>query len=197
MASDVALVQQLAYALQLGLGVVFSVAAVPKLRRPTDFARTVAGYKLLPSRLIAVATTGLIAVESFLAIAFLSGWMRGVALPLAMFILVVFAIGVAINLRRGKRIACGCFGSGGEPISARSLVRLSILLTAVVLLAVMPASTTTVATLTERGLAGATYLVQVGGTTCFLLLAATWMLSLPEVSFTLRHLRRNPNMERG
>lgn len=192
MVSDMALVQQLAYAVQLGLGVVFLVAAVPKLRHPATFARTVAGYRLVPRHLIPAATAGLIAVESFLAIAFLSGWMRAVAIPLAMFILVVFAAGVTINLRRGQRIACGCFGSGEEPISARSLVRLSFLFTAVVLLAVMPASAVTVATLAQQGLSGVVYLVQVGGTTCFLLLAATWLLNLPEVTFALRHLRQNP-----
>jgi hypothetical protein len=159
---------------------------VPKVRRPAQFAGTVAGYGILPRRLVPAATLGLIAVESFLAVAFLSGWMTAIALPLAIVMVVVFAAGVTVNLRRGRRIACGCFGSDGEPISARSLARLSVMLAAVAVLAAMPASTVTVATLADRGASGAAYLVQVGGTTCFLLLAATWALNLPEVVSTLK-----------
>ncbi len=186
-----ALVQQLAYALQLALGVVFAAAAAPKLRHPGAFARTVAGYRLLPRRLVPAAAVALIIVESFLAVAFLSGWLRAIALPLAMLVLVVFASAVIVNLRRGHRIECGCFGSGGERISARSVIRLFVLLAGVGLLAIGPASTT-ITTLAQRGGSGAAYVVQVGGTTCFLLLAVTWLLNLPEVVSTLRQLRRDP-----
>jgi hypothetical protein len=130
-----------------------------------------------------------VAIECFLAFAFLTGWMTPAALLLAAATLLAFAAAVAINLRRGRRIPCGCFGGESERISGRSLVRLSMLLAAVLLLAVVPASRVTVTTLPENGLSALAYLVEAGSVALFLVLAGAWLLSLPELVFTLRQLR--------
>jgi hypothetical protein len=179
---------QLSYALQLGLGVVFTAAALPKLRHPAAFARTVAGYRVLPRPSTTVFVLAAIASESFLAVAFPTGWAIPVALPLAAALLAIFAVAVAINLRRGRRIACGCFGGESESLSGRSLARLATLLGGVVLLVAFGRSPLTARELWSEGASALGYLVQVGGVSAFLLLAAAWLLSLRELAFVLRHV---------
>jgi Methylamine utilisation protein MauE len=187
--SELDLTRDLAYSLQLSLGCVFLLAALPKLSRPGVFTRTIAEYRLVPRPIAGAVALVVIATECFLAFAFVTGWMTPAALLLAATTLLAFSAAVAINLRRGRRISCGCFGGESERISGRSLVRLSMLLAAVLLLAVVPASRVTLATLPESGPSALAYLVEVGGVALFLVLAGAWLLSLPELVFTLRQLR--------
>lgn len=184
--SDLDVAAHLSYALQLSLGIVFMFAAVPKLRHPTTFRRTIAAYRVLPRDLVPSFATLAIAIESFLALAFLTGWMVPIALSLAALILALFSVAVGINLRRGRRIPCGCFGGQNEDISSRSLSRLSMLLGAVLLLTLMRRSAVTVDTLVGEGVSALAYLVQAGGVAGFLILAGAWLLSLPELLFILR-----------
>jgi Methylamine utilisation protein MauE len=179
---------QLSYALQLSLGVVFTAAALPKLRHPAAFARTVAGYRLLPRAPTGVLAFTVIAIESFLAVAFPTGWAIPIALPLAAVILTSFAVAVAINLRRGRRIPCGCFGGESEALSGRSLARLATLLGGVLLLAALGRSPLTAGKLASEGTSALAYLVQIGGVSAFLVLGVAWLLSLPELAFVLRRL---------
>jgi putative oxidoreductase len=189
-APDLDLARHLAYALQLNLGLVFLLAAIPKVRDPAAFTRTVVEYRVLPRAVAAILAPATIAGELFLGLAFLSGWLTEVALPVAGALLVAFSAAVAINLRRGQRVPCGCFGAASERISARSLVRLGLLLAGVVVLVVMPAAEITVASLADEGVLVLAYLVEVGSVALFLILAATWLLSWPELAFTLRRLGR-------
>jgi hypothetical protein len=180
--------EQLSYAVQLSLGVVFTAAALPKLRHPAAFARTVAGYRLVPRALTGVLAFIVIAIESFLAVAFPTGWAIPVTLPLAAVILTSFALAVAINLRRGRRVPCGCFGGESEAVSGRSLARLGTLLGGVLLLAALGRSPLTAGKLASEGASALAYLVQIGGVSAFLVLGVAWLLSLPELAFVLRRL---------
>jgi Methylamine utilisation protein MauE len=173
---------QLAYAVQLSLGVVFLLAALPKLHDRKTFARIVARYRLLPRWLTRPFALAVIANESFLATAFLTGWLLPIALPLAAAVLVLFAAAVALSLRRGRRIPCGCFGGGDESVSARSLARLGTLLAGVVVVAAVRPAGVTVAALVREGAPALRYLVGVGGVAAFLFLATLWLLSLPELA---------------
>jgi Methylamine utilisation protein MauE len=173
---------QLAYAVQLALGIVFTLAALPKLRSWRAFAHTVARYRLLPRRLVRPFATAAVATESFLAVTFVTGWLLPVALPLAATALALFAVAVGVNLRRGRRIPCGCFGGEGERISARSLARLGVLLAGVVLVAAVRPAGVTVTALVREGAPALRYLAGVGGVAAFLFLATAWLLSLPELA---------------
>jgi len=114
--------------LQLALGGVFLVSSAGKLRHPTAFLRGVAEYEILPTPLAYAFGAALIPAELFVAVALLSGFAVGIALPLATALLLVFGVAVAINLRRERDLLCHCFGSlGGERLSARSLVQLSLM----------------------------------------------------------------------
>jgi hypothetical protein len=173
---------QLAYAVQLGLGIVFLLAAIPKLRDRATFARTVARYRLLPRRLTRAFAVAVIATESFLAAVFLTGWLLPIGLAAAAAVLMLFAAAVALSLRRGRRIPCGCFGGEDESVSARSLARLGTLLAGVVVVAAVEPTGVTVAALVREGAPALRYLVGVGGVAAFLFLATLWLLSLPELA---------------
>jgi hypothetical protein len=179
----------LAYGIQLSLGTVFLVAVVPKLRRPRAFAETVVRYGVVSAQRSHAIAVLLIAIESFLAFAFLSGWLLGVAVLLAAVTLIVFFGAVAVNLRRGRSIPCGCFGEADEHISGRSLIRLTGLLAAVISVALLAgfsrAPTVTIASLLSDGAAGFAYLVEMAGVAGFLIVAGMWLLNLPELMSVL------------
>lgn len=188
---DFGTTQHFAYVLQLSLGIVFMLAAIPKLHHPAAFTRTLQDYELVPRAITRALAASVVAIEAFLAVAFLTGWMTAIAVPLAASVLLVFSAAVAVNLQRGRRVACGCFGGASERISLRSLVRLSMLLSALLLLAAMPTSPVTVDALIDEGRSAFAYLVQMGSVAAFLIIVAVWLLNLPELFFTPRHLCRH------
>lgn len=184
--------QDLAYALQLLLGVVFLVSVMPKLRRRDEFRRIVAGYDVAP-RWAAVVAPAVIAVEGLLALAFLSGAFIGIALGFALVLIAVFALATGVNLRRGRRIDCGCFGGPGEQISGRSLVRLGAIASVVVVLTVGmltdAVAPTTLAWLASHGVASVAYVVATLGLSVFFIVVSLWALHAKDLAFALRRGR--------
>jgi Methylamine utilisation protein MauE len=183
----------LVYVLQLALGVTFLLAAVPKLRRPRTFAVTVRDYGIVPGRGAVVLAPVLVLLESFLAVALLTGWAAGIAVVLAAGTVVAFAAAVAVNLRQGRIVSCGCFGDPAEKISARTLVRLALLLGGCVLLAVATASTSagfvTLGSLPAGGDGALASVVELAAGAAALVAAALWLLSLPELVTVARAAR--------
>lgn len=172
-------------ALQLLLGVVFLVAAVGKLRNPARFEAALREYELVPSVLIGATAGGLVALEAFVGISLLSGWALPVGLPMAGGLLLGFALAVGINLRRGRDVQCGCFGSAAERISMRTLARLGMLILAVVILTVVrlvadPVPLTMGSVITD-GIPALNRLMFTAAFATFLALLATWALHLPEM----------------
>jgi hypothetical protein len=196
LSANMDLLTRVAHAFQLSLGLVFLLAVLPKLRAPRVFASTVAEYRLAPRAVTPALARGLIAVEAFLALALLSGVLVELSAPLALVTLSVFAAAVGINLRRKRKIDCGCFGAGGETISRRSLGRLAMLLRAAALvtvatsiMAVAPMSLTSL--LSGKG-PGIDQLVETGGLSLGLLLVGMWLLHLPELWSVIGIQRRSP-----
>ncbi|HEX8758020.1 MAG TPA: MauE/DoxX family redox-associated membrane protein [Steroidobacteraceae bacterium] len=103
----------------------FAVAGAHKLRARAAFAETLAGYRLLPERLVAAASVILPAFECLVAAGLLApvSWapagLAGSALLLA------YAAAIGINLLRGRRhLDCGCLGPrGGGMISGALVLR--------------------------------------------------------------------------
>jgi hypothetical protein len=178
------------FSVQLGIGIVFLLSAIPKLRQPHAFVQSVAEYKILPTLVARGFGLLLIPLEAFLAIAFLTGWMTNLAIPLGAMLIIAFLVAVGVNLRRRRRIACGCFGNAREQISFRTVVRLCLLLAAALFLFVaknildtwLPDLTTTVVT---SGML--VYVLLPALQAIFLLLIAAWVLSLPELASIVRY----------
>jgi hypothetical protein len=182
----------IAFASQISLGIVFALSAWPKLRHPLAFAQNVKDYKVLPAPISHIFGLAVILVEVFLAIAMFTGWLTNVALPLAVGLLLTFLMGVSINLVRGRKIACGCFGDEREHISPRTLVRLILLLIAVLWIAAFRSAGIALLSridwLPIIGFSFA-YLVIIASMSVFLLLLASWLLSTPELFYLMRRSR--------
>lgn len=194
MLRDAGLAQHLAYALQLALGGVFLAACALKLRRPGAFVRTVADYQVLPrsAALETVAAAGIMVTEAALALSFLTGWLLEAGVVLAAATLLAFVAGVAINLRRGRTISCGCFGADTERISGHTLVRLGLLLAAVVALGGLVALTAARAVTAGAVLDEPAYLAETGGIAVVLGLVALWSLNARSVAAVATSLRGEP-----
>jgi Methylamine utilisation protein MauE len=126
-------VSSLTYSLQLALAGVFAFAALSKLRAPGRAARSIQEYKMLPERAAPLAAVVLLLCELAIAGLLFSGYGVQIGLTLAVLTILAFLVGVLVNLHRGRRIACGCFGSRDETLSRRTVARLAVLLTVGVL----------------------------------------------------------------
>jgi putative oxidoreductase len=94
---------------QLALGVIFVVAAVPKIVDPPSFAHMIYNYRLVPAQLINILALAMPWVELIAGLALILGVWRRAALLLIAAMLVIFIVAVGINLARGNAIDCGCF----------------------------------------------------------------------------------------
>jgi hypothetical protein len=121
------------------VGLIFTQAAIAKLRHHAELAGVVANYRLLPEPLVAPIAAALPLVELALGLALLAGGLRLAVAPAAL-LLLVFAAAIAINLRRGRsHIDCGCGGPQLRQTLSWGLVGRNLALTALVSLRLLPA----------------------------------------------------------
>ncbi len=91
------------------LGLVFLVAAWPKLLDPPGFAKAVAHYDLLPAVLVPAVALTLPWLEALAGLALVLGvWIRPAALWAGLMLL-AFTGALGFNLARGHAVDCGCF----------------------------------------------------------------------------------------
>src|SRR5436853_2880609 len=114
--------------LQLAIGMVLLLASAGKWRHPLRFAQGVVEYEILPAGPAYWFGLLLIPLESWLAVAHLTGWLLRFAAPTALALFVVFGLAVGINLMRGRAMPCFCFGAQEtQTISGNTLARLLLL----------------------------------------------------------------------
>lgn len=177
-----------AYAVQLTVGFVFILAAVSKVRHPSTFKRTLALYGLLPDAATGLAAWLIIVLEPLLATAFLTGVLLRLAAPAAVVVLFTFCVGVVLNIRRGNRVPCGCFGGESELVSIRSLFRLAMLMAGVTSVMATDPSGVSVVTLYKHGFSALEYVLEVAGIGVVLTLIGVWLLNSDELRFILRNI---------
>jgi len=179
-----------ALAFQFGLGIVFFLSVLSKLRQPLTFVQNIIQYDILPAQFAYIFGLLLILLEAFLAITFLTGRLSYLVLPLAMALLIIFLAAVGTNLWRGRKIACSCFGNPSEQISSRTVVRLLLLLATVLLLMVLKTTTNLVlpelSSMATEKLFFTEFLPTLFLAIFFIVLGA-WTLSLPELILLIRH----------
>jgi uncharacterized membrane protein YphA (DoxX/SURF4 family) len=94
---------------QIALGAIFVVAALPKILDPPSFAHMIYNYKLVPGAAINALALVMPWVELLVGLALILGvWPREAA-SLAGLLLFVFIAAIAVNLGRGRAVDCGCF----------------------------------------------------------------------------------------
>lgn len=101
----------------------FAVAGAHKLRARAEFAETLAGYRLLPARLVSAASFLLPALECLIAAGLLIPEARARASVAGAALLAVYALAMGLNLLRGRRqLDCGCLGPRGGGVISPTLV---------------------------------------------------------------------------
>lgn len=117
------------------VGILFCWAAVAKLRHRALLPAVIANYRLLPAPLVRPAASLLPGAEILLgALLLIGGRCAAVAAPCAIMLLLLFAVAMQVNIRRGRgHIDCGCgFGGLRQPLH-RVLVLRNALLAAALL----------------------------------------------------------------
>lgn len=120
--------------LRVGLGALFVIAAVLKLRDPGAFATEIANYRLW-SELAPYLATTLPAIELVVGLTLMVAplaWRRAAALA-TVGLLLVFTIAVAQVVARGINVDCGCFGGRSGPVTSWTVARDLALLAAAAL----------------------------------------------------------------
>jgi len=94
---------------QIGLGAIFVVAAIPKIVDPPSFAHMIYNYRLVPGFAVNALALVMPWVELLAGLALILGaWPREAA-GLAGLLLLVFIGAIGFNLVRGHAVDCGCF----------------------------------------------------------------------------------------
>lgn len=114
----------LAWACRVTLGVVFIVAAVPKIVAPAEFAQSIANYHLLPLAAINALAIALPWVELLCGVLVLAGVGTRASLLVIVGLLAVFSGAIAAAMHRGLDIGCGCFSAGAQ---ARAMTQWTLL----------------------------------------------------------------------
>lgn len=94
---------------QIALGAIFVIAALPKVADPPSFAHMIYNYRLVPPSLINLSALVMPWVELLAGLALIAGVWRAAARTIVGALLVLFIVAISINLGRGNAIDCGCF----------------------------------------------------------------------------------------
>jgi hypothetical protein len=115
----------LSWILRLGLGGLFIVTGLLKLRDPLGFATAIANYQLFPALagLLAVTLPTIEIVVGVAVVAAPPRWRCGAAVAIGL-LLLLFTAAATFALGKGIDISCGCFGSDrGGRIGPLTLLR--------------------------------------------------------------------------
>jgi putative oxidoreductase len=94
---------------QIALGAIFIIAALPKISDPPSFAHMIYNYRLVPSPLINISSLAMPWVELLAGLALILGVWKTAARTVVSIMLAVFIVAISINLFRDNAIDCGCF----------------------------------------------------------------------------------------
>lgn len=110
-------------AVEVALGVIFIVAAIPKIADPPAFAHMIYNYRMLPGELVNLLALFMPWVELFAGLTLLLGVWRSAAAGLLGLLLLVFISAIGFNLLRGHAVDCGCFDVRSAGKSEAELLR--------------------------------------------------------------------------
>jgi methylamine utilization protein MauE len=172
--------------LQLVVGLTFLASTFGKVQAPALFLDGLRDYKMLANWGVHYAGLFVVASEGLIAFSFLSGWLVRPAGILALVLLTSFLVTTSLALIGGKQVKCLCFGARStEPLSVRTLVRILLLATfVIVLLTQSPARDGWLGTAYSRH-------VILTALTCALLSYAliSWVFDMPDLARLLKECR--------
>jgi putative oxidoreductase len=101
--------RHVAVACRLLLAAIFIYAAVGKVLRPSEFADSVAGFRILPISLVNIFAIVLPWVEVLCGLSLITGLFMRSGVILLSALNIVFIAAAASAMARGLSIECGCF----------------------------------------------------------------------------------------
>jgi uncharacterized membrane protein YphA (DoxX/SURF4 family) len=114
---------------RLGLGFMFIMSSLPKIRQPYAFLGSVYGYEIIGPKLGVLVAMVLPWVELFAGICLVGGVFVGGALLVSMGMGAMFTFVLASALWRHLDISCGCFSSSAAgKISYATLIRAIVIM---------------------------------------------------------------------
>jgi uncharacterized membrane protein YphA (DoxX/SURF4 family) len=109
---------------RLVLGFVFALSLVGKLRHVQTFRQTILTFRLLPDRLVGIATWFFLGSEFLVVLGIMLGGLFLLpAFLLATLLLILFSVAMASVLVRQVHTPCSCFGKSDKPVSVADLWR--------------------------------------------------------------------------
>jgi uncharacterized membrane protein YphA (DoxX/SURF4 family) len=107
--ADLAASPWLTTRVQIALGAIFIAASLPKIADPPSFAHMIYNYRIVPGALVNISALVLPWLELLVGVALvLAIWTRTTS-ALVGGLLLVFVLGISLNLARENAIDCGCF----------------------------------------------------------------------------------------
>ena len=113
----------LSFVLRLYIGGIFVYAGISKVHYPGEFAENLAAYQMLPYWAVNFVAVILPWIEIICGLSLIVGVKSRVSASMIGVLLIVFTLGIFINLLRGTPISCGCFDSIGAQISWKDVFR--------------------------------------------------------------------------
>lgn len=107
------------------LVVVFGWSGLHKIIDPSGFSLSVFRYHLLPYGAVNVVALWIAGLELACVAGLFIPRLRTASLWVILGLLIVFTLGIGINLARGSHMACGCFSTSpmAHPIGWSSLLK--------------------------------------------------------------------------
>lgn len=123
--------------IRFALGTMFLAAGASKLSDLGEFADAIKLYRIIPGATAGAVAKGISVTEVVLGTVLIVGLGIPYASVVGSALLVVFALAMAVNLIRGRRIPCGCKRES-EPIQIKHILRNVLAVAALLLLATLP-----------------------------------------------------------
>jgi len=102
---------------------IFVDAGMYKINYSAEFAESIASYRMVPYWGVNLMAVTLPWIELICGICMALGIrVKSMSVMIA-FLMLIFTIGVAVNLLRNSPISCGCFSTVGDAISVMTLLR--------------------------------------------------------------------------
>ncbi len=108
---------------RLVLGVSFIMASMSKIPYPAEFSENVAGFQMVPYLGVNFWSLVMPWMELIAGLFLILGIRTRAASSIIGGLLLLFIVGLTINLVKDAPINCGCFESVGEPIGWELVIR--------------------------------------------------------------------------